>query len=212
MSDSAALHAKAWQFENPLQQKKAATLGMWIFLATEVLFFGGLFLGYVFYRHLYLDAFRFGSGKMELFIGTMNTALLLTSSLLVAMALHAIQHRKFQTCRLLLFGAALLGLAFLSLKGLEYYHKWQEHLVPGPNFTNEVSFATHAQLFFSFYFAMTGLHALHLAVGCALLLYYGVKVHSFCPDYNTPLELAGLYWHFVDIVWVFLYPLFYLIK
>lgn len=205
----------AHHFDSPTQQFEAAKLGMWIFLATEVLFFGGMFAGYTVYRMLYPAAFAEGSSHLDLVLGSINTAVLLLSSLMMALAVHAAQTDGKGLVQKIA-GTAGLGTAFLAIKAIEYQHKFHDHLVPGPHFNQGAhieGLPTNAELFFSFYFAMTGMHALHMVIGLGLLAWIGIAAarKRFSPDYYTPVEMVGLYWHFVDIVWVFLFPFLYLI-
>jgi|SRR5579883_2648406 len=204
------------QFDDPFQQKEAAQAGMWVFLVTEVLMFGALFTAYTIYRHLYPTGFAEGSRHTALLLGTLNTGVLLTSSLTMALSVHSAQvgHRGL----LLFFLAATiaLGLGFLGIKGLEWSKEIGEHLLPGPRFRFDETFAGEArqvQLFFVLYFIMTGLHALHMIVALGLVAYIAITawLDRYGPEYFTPVEVSGLYWHFVDIVWIFLYPLLYLI-
>ncbi len=195
------------------QQFEASTLGMWLFLVTEILFFGGLFAAYLVYRIAYPAAFQDASHHLDLVLSGVNTAILIGSSLTMAMAVHAAQtgHRARQM--LYLAGTMVLGLAFLGIKVVEYSHKFHDNLVPGADFAFAGRDPVHAQLFFSLYFVMTGLHALHMIVGLgimAVLLWMAYR-GRFTPTYHTPVEISGLYWHFVDIVWIFLFPLLYLI-
>jgi cytochrome c oxidase subunit 3 len=205
--------ALAHHFEDLGQQREAATLGMWIFLATEVLFFGGLFLTYLVYRSWYPGAFTAGSHEMLVWAGTLNTAVLITSSLTMALAVHAAQVGNRRLLMTFLVVTLLLGCVFLGVKSFEYYTEYIEHHFPGAGFEFPAEYFRPAQIFFSLYFLMTGLHALHMIVGigimCVMLWmsYRGV----ITPEYNNPIEIAGLYWHFVDIVWIFLFPLLYLI-
>jgi cytochrome c oxidase subunit 3 len=226
----------AHHFDDVEQQYVAAELGMWLFLATEVLFFGGAFCGYAVYRFKYPEAFIAGSHHLNVWLGAINTVILLTSSLTMALAVHAAQtsRTRFIVGNLIL--TLLFGAAFLGVKGYEYYHKFEERLVPGADFhfTSEHTNPErakrrtaaeemppepridprHVEIFFSFYFAMTGLHALHMVIGIGLLTVLIAKAigGSFSAAYYTPVEMTGLYWHFVDIVWVFLFPLLYLIR
>ncbi|MCI0333207.1 MAG: cytochrome c oxidase subunit 3 family protein [Planctomycetes bacterium] len=220
----------AHHFDDAEQQFVAAELGMWVFLATEVLFFGGVFCGYAIYRFKYAAEFIAGSHRLDVWLGTVNTAVLLTSSLTMALAVHAAQtSRRGALVRNLLL-TLLLGAAFLGVKGYEYHHKFEERLVPGRNF-RFVAHSAHVpeslqpakeekvdprqvELFFSLYFAMTGLHALHMIIGIGVLavLIVAAGRGAFSGGYFTPIEMTGLYWHFVDIVWVFLFPLLYLIR
>jgi cytochrome c oxidase subunit 3 len=206
--------ALAHQFDNLEQQKEASTLGMWVFLATEVLFFGGLFLTYTVYRSQYPLAFGAASRELDVVLGGINTAVLITSSLTMALAVHAAQTGRRRALLLLLVATMALGGVFLGIKSVEYYHKFVEHHVPGPSFHfAEAEFARSAQIFFSLYFIMTGLHALHMIIGIGIMLFMlrWAWNGTITPDYHSPIEISGLYWHFVDIVWIFLFPLLYLI-
>jgi cytochrome c oxidase subunit 3 len=205
--------ALAHQFDDLEQQSEAASLGMWTFLITEILFFGGLFAGYAVYRSSYPQAFASGSHHLDVVLGAINTVVLISSSLTMALAVHAAQQGQRKALIAFLFLTILLGSVFLGIKGVEYAHKFEEHLVPGRAFTYDGPYAQHAQLFFSFYFAMTGMHALHMVIGVGILAVLAVLAwrHRFSPVYYTPVEMTGLYWHFVDIVWIFLFPLLYLI-
>jgi cytochrome c oxidase subunit 3 len=204
--------AIAEQFEDMPQQKSAATLGMWTFLATEVLFFGGMFMTYITYRHLYHEAFAEASSHTIVAFGTINTAILLTSSLTMAFAVHAAQLNKTKSVVRFLLLTVFLGCCFLVVKGFEYHEDITEHLWPGPHFKQ--SLPSEAQIFWFLYWAMTGLHAIHVTVGIVLLSIIArmAALRKFSGFYHTPVEISGLYWHFVDIVWIFLYPLLYLIN
>jgi len=205
--------ALAHQFDDLAQQHEASSLGMWAFLLTEIMFFGGLFAGYTVYRTTYAAGFVAGSQHLDILLGTLNTAVLISSSLTMALSVHAAQvgHRQLLTRCLLL--TMLLGLVFLSIKGYEYWHKYHESLVPGVRFNYTGPYFSQVQLFLIFYFVMTGLHALHMVIGLGLLAILAVLAWRgwFSAAYSTPVEIIGLYWHFVDIVWIFLYPLLYLL-
>ncbi len=214
-----AHHALHHHFATLDQQRESATLGMWTFLITEIMFFGGMFTGYLVYRVLYPSTFRAASEHMLFMAGTLNTAILIGSSLFVALAVHAAQTGHRKTLVWCLAAALFLGFVFLAIKGYEYHDHWVDHKVPGPTFEwsgpdgRPLPDAREAQIFFSLYFAMTGFHALHMIIGIGLVtfvLYYAWKGH-YTPEYHNPVENVGLYWHFVDIVWIFLYPLLYLI-
>lgn len=200
-------------FDDMGQQKEAATIGMWLFLATEVLFFGGLFAAYLLYRVWYPDTFGEASRTLDIWLGTANTAILIFSSFTMAMAVHsaALGHRRLLLLFLVL--TMVLGAAFLGIKAVEYYDKVVHHHVPGPAFHFEGSAPERAQLFFSLYFAMTGLHAFHMVVGLGILgtMLFMAWRGAFSPAWHTPVEISGLYWHFVDIIWIFLFPLLYLV-
>ncbi len=195
------------------QQRETATLGMWVFLITEIIFFGGLFVSYMVYRTAHYRAWLIGSEHMEFWIGTINTVILLCSSLFVALSVRAVQTGRNALCALYLRIAALMGLAFLALKGVEYYKHFADGAVPGSLWRLQVPDPNAVQMFFYIYFVMTGLHALHVTIGVILLAtvaWYAAR-GRYSPKYHNPVEVSGLYWHFVDIVWIFLYPLLYLI-
>lgn len=200
------------QFESVQQQYQASALGMWLFLVTELMFFGGLFLGYSIYRSQYPDAFAHASHHLDITLGAFNTVVLIGSSLTMVLAVHAAQisNKKKQVIYLLL--TMLFGSIFLGVKAIEYSHKFHEHLVPGPHF-HITDAGPGAQLFFSLYFAMTGMHAVHMIIGIVMLgiLTFHASKGKYHKNYHTPVEMIGLYWHFVDIVWIFLFPLLYLI-
>jgi cytochrome c oxidase subunit 3 len=203
----------AHHFESLWQQKDASSLGMWLFIAQEIMFFGGLFLAYSVYRNLYPHAFAEASSHLDWKLGALNTAVLIGSSLTMALAVHAAALGHNRAIALWLIATIVLGGVFLGVKVVEYGDKFEHHLVPGPHFHFEGPDAPQAQIFFSLYFAMTGLHALHMIIGIPILAFMawlGWRGH-FGPAYYTPVELTGLYWHFVDIIWIFLFPLLYLL-
>lgn len=203
------------------QQQETSTFGMWMFLLTEIMFFGGLFTAYLVYRSSYYQAFVEGSQKMNIWLGATNTAVLICSSLTMALAVRAAQTGKSR-----IFTAALLvitilfGLGFLGIKAVEYHEHWHNHEFPGPNFHFETIDKTppvdaaHTEIYFSLYWAMTGLHALHMVIGVGLVtwLIFMVMGGTYTPSYYSPVEIVGLYWHFVDLVWIYLFPLLYLIS
>lgn len=202
----------AHHFNDLKQQKEATTLGMWAFLITEILFFGGLFAGYAEYRNRYHDAFVAGSHHLDIVLGTINTAVLIASSLTMAMGVHAAQLGKRKKIALFLLLTIVLGLVFLGIKAVEYTHKYHEGLIPGPGFALQGA-DKQQMLFFAFYFLMTGMHALHMVIGVVLVSLIALAAWRgrYSPEYYGPVEVTGLYWHFVDIVWIFLFPLLYLI-
>jgi cytochrome c oxidase subunit III len=209
-----ATHLKH-HFATPEQQLDASMLGMWTFLITEVLFFGGMFTAYAIYRSIYTEAFESTSHFMNVILGGTNTAVLICSSLSMAMAVRFAQlgRAKPQVTSLLL--TMFFGTVFLVIKGFEYHDKWVEHLVPGFGFSYHEApqYSHNAQILFFLYFCMTGMHAIHMIVGLGLLTYLVIKARqgTFTSSYYTPMEMIGLYWHFVDVVWIFLFPLLYLI-
>jgi cytochrome c oxidase subunit 3 len=212
MSDAIATRIEP-QFDDAEQQREAATMGMWLFIATEVLFFGGMFLGYTAYRVSYPQAFAEASRQTLIAFGSVNTAVLLISSAVMAFAVRAARaNRRGLSCFLLL-ATASLGALFLVIKGFEYAREISEHLLPGGNFHIEAADPKHAELFFYIYWLMTGVHALHVAIGVVLITFFALRAlfaNAF-RNHDTPVDLLGLYWHFVDIVWVFLFPLIYLV-
>jgi len=202
------------QFDTADQQKDASTLGMWVFLITEIMFFGGMFLAYSVYRSSYPVVFAVASSSLNAVIGAVNTAVLLCSSFTMVMAVRAAQLGQRRAILIFLILTLILGMVFLGVKAYEWNEKFVEHHVPGPTFHLEgVEMQGPAQIFFSLYFAMTGLHALHMVIGVGLLTWLIIATYRgrFSAQYMTPVDIAGLYWHFVDIIWIFLFPLLYLI-
>lgn len=204
--------ATAQQFEELEQQFEADAIGMWFFLLTEVLFFGGAFLGYAVYRATYPEAWAEGSHHMDVWAGTINTGVLLISSLLMALAVHAAEDEDWGVSAGFLTGTIVLAVAFLGIKAYEYYHHIEDNLLPGRNFLFEGEPSAAHELFFGFYFVMTGLHAVHVIIGIGIIGVIAVMAWKRKFAHHMAVEMIGLYWHFVDIVWVFLYPLFYLIS
>jgi len=222
------------QFDDMVQQKEASTFGMWVFLLTEIMMFGGLFAAYLIYRLKYYDAFVAGSSSIDVTWGFINTLVLIGSSLTMALAVSAAQRGVRRQQQVFLVLTMVLGTVFLGVKAIEYKQKYDEHHIPGGFFqtfaptdiahdlvekegkTPEAAsqIAERTQIFFCFYFAMTGLHALHMIMGLVLMTWLLVRAGhgEFGPQYYTPVELGGLYWHFVDIVWIYLFPLLYLIN
>lgn len=209
----------AHQFDDAEQQKEASALGMWAFLVTEVLFFGGLILAYTIFRNAYGMAWMAGSHELDVALGGANTAILICSSFTMAMAVHCAQLGQRDRIVLFLVLTLLFGGAFLGVKAKEYGDKIEHHLVPGANFEYHGEFIDqvnprNVELYFFLYFAMTGVHAAHMVVGALLLVVWLIptaRKGRYTADYYSPVENFGLYWHFVDIVWIFLYPLLYLI-
>jgi cytochrome c oxidase subunit 3 len=213
LSSVSEAHPLAHQFDDVAQQRRAVTLGMWAFLVNEVMFFGGLFGTYTVYRVLYPHAFHDGSHHLDIVLGAINTTVLIASSLTMALAVWSAEHGRRRALMGFLLATLALGLVFVGIKAVEYHAKWVDHLVPGPTFTWHGTDPQHVQIFYSLYFAMTGFHALHMLIGFGLLtwLFIDAARSRFGPSYWAPVEIVGLYWHFVDIVWIFLFPLLYLI-
>ena len=217
-------------FQTEAQQREAASFGMWLFLLTEIMFFGGMFFAYLLYRNWYYPAFAAGSNQINLAIGTTNTAVLITSGFFMALAVWAAEVRKRTMLVTVLVLATLFGIVFIGLKLDEYHQHYEDHHVPGFNYsismyTNPAAYgikedplppdmAQKTQIFFFLYFAMTGLHALHMLIGIGILfwLIWRARRGDFSSGYVAPIENFALYWHFVDIIWLFLYPLLYLIN
>ena len=221
-------------FENMEQQREAGTLGMWVFLVTEIMFFGGMFLAYTLYRSYYPASFASASNHLDITLGAVNTGVLIFSSFTMAMAVYFTQVGKQRPQILCLVLTLILGLTFLGIKGVEYKSKWDDHLIPGRLFAGnpfkptvaphgdedphklhllEGATVKQVEMFYWIYFAMTGMHALHMIIGAGLLTYliiFSLR-RRFDPEYHSPVEVIGLYWHFVDIVWIFLFPLLYLL-
>ncbi len=200
-------------FDDIEQQHEAGTLGMWAFLITEVLFFGGLFGAYAVYRSAYPEAFMRASSHLDVDLGGVNTIVLICSSLTMALSVYAAQKGSKRGIIMGLLGTMFFGAIFLGVKVIEYKDKWDHHLVPGDNFIFEGNPGGPEQLYFALYFAMTGVHAFHMIVGMVIICWMIKKAHrgDFTPGHHPLVENFGLYWHFVDIVWIFLFPLLYLI-
>jgi cytochrome c oxidase subunit 3 len=225
-----ALPQHRHHFETKEQQREAGTFGMWLFLLTEIMFFGGMFFAYLLYRNWYYDAFVAGSNQLSIPLGTANTAILITSGFFMALAVWASEMRKKGLLVVFLILTSLLGIAFIGVKADEYHEKWEKHHIPGAQFdvaefVNPRAYglkeeplapdmAQKVQIYFFLYFAMTGMHALHMIIGLGLLAWLTWRAHrgEFTSGYVAPIENFALYWHFVDIVWLFLFPLLYLIN
>jgi cytochrome c oxidase subunit 3 len=211
-------------FENMEQQREAGTLGMWVFLATEIMFFGGMFLAYTLYRTQYPLEFASASNHLSLPLGAINTAVLIFSSFTMALAVYSAQTGKRRAQVVCLVLTILLGLTFLGIKAVEYYDKYRDKLIPGRLFPSRPfdpqgvhllpgANPRHVEMFYWIYFAMTGMHAIHMIIGVGVLsviLYFAAR-GRYGPEYHNPVEVSGLYWHFVDIIWIFLFPLLYLL-
>jgi len=218
-----------------VQQREAGALGMWVFLVTEIMFFGAMFFAYTLYRNKYPFAFASASNHLDLTLGTVNTVVLICSSLTMAMAVYCTQVGKRQLQVFFLIFTILLGLTFLGIKTVEYRDKYKSSLIPGalipghkfnpkvhvkgtPEDEHELvllegASVKNVEMFFWIYFAMTGMHAVHMIIGIGIMLvilFWSVK-GKYGPEYYNPVEITGLYWHFVDIVWIFLFPLLYLL-
>ncbi len=241
------IHHPALQhhFDNMEQQKEAVSIGMWFFLVQEIMFFGGMFLVYLLFRSKFPMAFAVGSNHLNMWLGLLNTIVLIVSSLTMAMAVWSAQTSKRNLQIIFIIATMFLGSVFLGVKAYEYYDKYESNLIPfsntfrwepegehlieerkmidehaAPNSVeremvanNYYQFGNKVRIFFWIYFAMTGLHALHMIIGLGIMLWllYGAIRNRFSSEYYAPVEISGLYWHFVDIVWIFLFPLLYLL-
>jgi len=207
--------AHAHQFEDLDQQKEADTLGMWLFLATEVMLFGGIFTAYTMYRHSYYFDFARASHELYFWLGTLNTVVLLTSSFFVVMAVHAARLGDSKGIVRWLLLTISLGGVFLGVKAIEYSIDYHDGLIPFFGWwSDRDDRSKQMQLFFVFYFIMTGLHAVHMIAGMSVVGWIAWLAHKkkFTAEYHVPVEMVGLYWHFVDIVWVFLLPTLYMVS
>jgi cytochrome c oxidase subunit 3 len=232
--EHAAHSALQHHFENMEQQREAGTLGMWVFLVTEIMFFGGMFLAYTLYRYKYPGAFAAASNHLDIKLGAVNTAVLIVSSFTMAMAVFSTQVGKRRSSIIYLILTMILGLTFLGIKAVEYKAKYDDSLIPGqlvPGRPFNPEIAKHGEtdshklhlapgvsknqveMFYWIYFAMTGMHAVHMIIGVGILTVILIMAWrgKFSPEYHAPVEITGLYWHFVDIVWIFLFPLLYLL-
>jgi cytochrome c oxidase subunit 3 len=204
----------AHHFENLQKQAHANRLGMWLFLANEMLLFGALFVGYSVYRHLFPAGFSAASHLLSKTLGTVDTLVLITSSFSMAMGLHWAHHDKRKAATAALIVTLLFGLGFLAIHSYEYWHDVHEGAMPGRYFHVEGVHVPGASMFYTLYYIMTGLHSLHVLAGVLVLAFLAVKTWRGAYDskYYAPVEMGGLYWHLVDLIWIFLYPLLYLIE
>ena len=215
-------------FETVEQQRETASFGMWVFLLTEIMFFGGLFCAYLIFRNWYHPAFVIASNTLDVTLGTTNTAVLICSSFTMAMGVYSAEMRRKKALVGYLVATLLLGSVFLGIKAVEYHEKYVKHHIPGANFSIEEfvhppdpketpvapDMAQRTQIYYELYFGMTGMHALHMVIGVGLLVLLIIRAQAgeFTTGHVTTVENFGLYWHFVDIVWIFLFPLLYLIS
>ena len=223
-------------FETYAQQNDATNFAMWLFLLTEVMFFGGLFTAYLIMRNWYYPAFVEASHQLQIFWGTANTAVLITSSFTMAMGVWSAEMKKKGMLVFFLVITFILGLVFLGIKFIEYHEKYEKHHIPGFHYSMQaflnpasdpevhkeypqdqplaLDMARHTEVYFFLYFAMTGMHALHMIIGIAILgfMIFRARAGAYTTGHVTFVENFGLYWHFVDIIWIYLYPLLYLIS
>jgi cytochrome c oxidase subunit III len=210
LSEAATLALRE-QFATPAQQRETASIGMWIFIVSEMMIFSALFVAFAVYRLTSPHPFDLGSGEMELTLGTINTILLVCSSFTMALAVYNAESGNQRWLVLFLLITMFIGCLFVGIKLTEYYDHFRDHKVPALWFHYAGSSAGKVQMFFVFYFIMTGLHVIHLLVGLGLLLVMVIRslAGAFTPEYHTPILMTGVYWSFVDVIWVFLYAIFY---
>jgi cytochrome c oxidase subunit 3 len=211
--ETAHNHHHAHHFESAEHEFESSKQGMWLFMVTEVLMIGALFVGYILFRSMYLDAFHEAHKMLDVRMGTINTIILISSSVTMLLAVTASQRGDRAKTFQMLLATFLFGCGFLVVKYFEYSHKIHDGLLPGGLFHN--AHVTHPKgpLFFSFYFMMTGIHAFHVILGMGLMVWLMRRNArgEFSPEFYTPVELVGFYWHFVDLVWIYLFPLLYLV-
>ena len=228
--EHASLPQHRHHFETEEQQREVGTFGMWLFLLTEIMFFGGLFFAYLLYRNWYYPAFAVASNQLSVPLGAFNTVMLISSGFCMAVGVWAAEVRKKNLLVLMLILTTFFGLVFIGVKGVEYHEKYENHHIHGADFSvaqfvNPAAYgikeqplspdmAQHTEIYFFLYFAMTGMHAVHMIIGIVLLFWLIRRANrgDFSSGYVAPIENFGLYWHFVDIVWLFLFPLLYLIN
>lgn len=213
LNSSAVQSHVAHHFVDAEQQFDASKLGMWIFLVTEILFFGGLFAAYIIYRAWYPELYIKASTQLDTTMGAINTAVLIFSSLTMALSIWAAQHNDKKKTGLFLLITIVCALTFMVIKYFEYTHKFELGIFPGDAYTFTGIDHPKAHIFFSIYYMMTGLHGIHVIIGMGLIFWLWIKNNkgTFNSAYYTPIEIVGLYWHLVDIIWIFLFPLLYLI-
>jgi cytochrome c oxidase subunit III len=206
-------HHFAHHFKNAQHEYLTSKEGVWLFLTSEILMFGGLFVGYLIYHHMYPQVFHEGSKHLDWRLGGLNTIILITSSLTMVLGIHYNQHNERQKAVWSLAATIICGALFMTVKYFEYMHKIHEGLLPGFLYHGETHGLTNPGLYFSFYFLMTGLHGIHVLAGMGLILWVLIRTKrgEFSDKYYTPVEGVGLFWHLVDLVWIFLFPLLYLV-
>ncbi len=211
MSEVFALELRE-QFATPAQQREISSIGMWVFLASEVMMFGGLFLAYTVYRLSHPHSFNIGSSEMTLVIGSVNTAVLICSSFTMALAVYFMGMGQPKRTIFLLILSMVIGLIFLALKFSEYYIHYEEHKFPGVWWEHAGPSAGQIEMFYVFYFVLTGLHVVHMTIGLGILAVMLIRtmLGHFTSEYYTPLEIAGIYWSFVDCIWIFIYAALYI--
>ena len=206
-------HKVAHHFESAEQEFEASKLGIWLFLTTEILMFGGLFVGYVIFHNMFPEMFAEGASHLDWKLGSLNTIVLLVSSFTMVLSIYYAQTNQQKKVSNALLITFVCGLIFMVIKAFEYSHKIHLGLLPGELFTYEQAQSANLAMYFSFYFLMTGLHGSHVLIGMGLIgwLWWRSRKKEFNKDYYTPLEVVGLFWHLVDVIWIYLFPLIYLV-
>ena len=201
-------------FSNADQEFDSCKLGMWLFILTEFMLFGGLFVAYAVFRTWYPETFESGAEKLDWQMGAVNTVILITSSVTMAMAIRACQVNQKGKALALLIVTVLCGMGFLVVKYFEYHHKFELGILPGDYFSYMGAHMSNEHLYFSIYFLTTATHVLHVILGLLAILWVAFRTAKgeFYEAYYTPVEMVGLYWHLVDLIWIFLFPLLYLTK
>ena len=206
-------HKVAHHFDSAEQEFQASKLGIWLFLCTEILMFGGLFVGYVIFHNLYPEMFAEGASHLDWKLGSLNTAVLLVSSFTMVLSIYYAQTNQYKKTSNMLMITFICGLVFMVIKAFEYNHKIHLGLLPGELYTFADAESVNLALYFSFYFLMTGLHGSHVVIGLGLIFWLWLRSRKkeFNKEYYTPLEVVGLFWHLVDVIWIYLFPLLYLV-
>ncbi|MBX7231998.1 MAG: cytochrome c oxidase subunit 3 family protein [Bdellovibrionales bacterium] len=209
-------HHYAHHFESAEHEYQTSKFGLWLFLCTEILMFGGLFVGYAIFHHKYPELFKAGSHFLDWRLGSLNTVVLLISSFTMALSIYYAQMNDRAKTLINLYITLICGFIFMGVKFFEYSHKIHEGLLPGHLFHyagEGANAVANLPLYFSFYFCMTGLHGTHVLAGLFLIAWLIVRTHrgEFGPKYYTPLECVGLFWHLIDLIWIYLFPLLYLV-
>lgn len=208
-----AKHKHAHHFKDGNHEFKTSILGVWLFLATEILMFGGLIVAYIIYSGIYPEVFAEGAKFLDWRLGALNTIVLLLSSFTMVMGVRSAQTNNNRACVRYCIMTVLLGSVFMLVKYFEYSHKIHMHLLPGEFFAYTDAVSDNLALYFSFYYLLTGMHGLHVLLGMILILWvaYRANKNEFSSEYYTPVEGVGLFWHLVDMIWIYLFPILYLI-
>lgn len=213
MSTDSHKHHVGHHFKNAEHEYTTAKQGIWLFMATEILMFGAIFVAYAIFHSLYPDMFKEGASHLNWKYGSVNTMVLIFSSLTMALGIYYIQQKEIGKAKLALLITIICGFAFMGIKYIEYSHKFHEGLLPGKYFAYAQAQHSNLALYFSFYFVMTGLHGIHVLIGMGLITWILIRAMrgDFDDGYFTPVEGVGIFWHIVDLIWIYLFPILYLI-